>query len=87
MQVLQAFRWVLLLAHDRRSLLLGCLLEVVVHHRVGNRPGRYEPRKVKLIFNSFSHFMSDRPLFFQGRAGGFLMSWCHVVMRITRISG
>jgi hypothetical protein len=54
MQALQAFRWVLLLAHERRSLLLGCLLEeVVVQHRVGNRAGRCEPRKVKRRWKTY----------------------------------
>jgi Transposase DDE domain len=52
-QALQAFRWVLLLAHDRRSLLLGCLLDVVAQHRVGNRPGRCEPRKVKRRWKTY----------------------------------
>jgi Transposase DDE domain len=53
MQALQAFRWVLLLVHERRALLLGCLLEVVVRHRVGNRPGRCEPRKVKRRWKTY----------------------------------
>jgi hypothetical protein len=52
-QALQAFRWVLLLAHEKRPLLLGCLLDVVAQHRVGERPGRYEPRKVKRRWKTY----------------------------------
>jgi hypothetical protein len=47
MQALQAFHWVLLLVEDKRALLLRCLLDVVAQHRVGNRPDRCEPRKIK----------------------------------------
>jgi Transposase DDE domain len=52
-QALHAFRWVLLLAEDRRGLLLGCLLEVVAQHRVGERPDRVEPRKVKRRWKTY----------------------------------
>jgi hypothetical protein len=47
MQALHAFRWVLLLVEEKRGLLLGCLLDAVAQHRVGDRPDRCEPRKVK----------------------------------------
>jgi Transposase DDE domain len=53
MQALQVFRWVLLLAHEQRPMLLGCLLNVVAQHRVGNRPGRSEPRKVKRRWKTY----------------------------------
>jgi hypothetical protein len=52
-QALHAFRWVLLLVHDNRPLLLGCLLDVVAEHRVGNRPDRCEPRKVKRRWKTY----------------------------------
>jgi hypothetical protein len=60
MQALQAFRWVLLLAHDRRPLLLGCLLDVVAQHRVGERPGRHEPRKVKRRWKTYGLLTKPR---------------------------
>jgi hypothetical protein len=53
MQALHAFRWVLLFVEEKRGLLLGCLLEVVAQHRVGNRPDRYEPRKVKRRWKTY----------------------------------
>jgi hypothetical protein len=60
MQALQAFRWVWLLVPDRRSLLLGCLLDVVAQHRVGNRPGRCEPRKVKRRWKTYGLLQKPR---------------------------
>jgi Transposase DDE domain len=53
MQALHAFRWVLLLVDDRRRLLLTCLGDVVAAHRVGNRPDRCEPRKVKRRWKTY----------------------------------
>jgi hypothetical protein len=48
MQTLNAFRWLLLLSDDkRRAELAGVLCVAVKTHKVGNRPGRSEPRKVK----------------------------------------
>lgn len=52
-QALHAFRWVLLLVPDNRALLLGCLWDVVAQHRVGNRPDRCEPRKVKRRWKTY----------------------------------
>jgi hypothetical protein len=52
-QALQAFRWVLVLVADKRRMLLGCLLAVVAQHRVGDRPGRCEPRKVKRRWKTY----------------------------------
>jgi hypothetical protein len=52
-QALHAFRWLLLLLEDRRRLLWDCLWDVVASHRVGNRPDRYEPRKVKRRWKTY----------------------------------
>src|SRR5262249_4460665 len=52
-QALHAFRWVLLLVSDRRPGLVGCLLDVVAQHRVGDRPGRCEPRKGKRRWKTY----------------------------------
>jgi hypothetical protein len=53
MQALHAFRWVSLLVPDNRALLLDCLLDVVRQHRVGDRPDRCEPRKVKRRWKTY----------------------------------
>jgi hypothetical protein len=53
MQALHAFRWVLLLPEDRRGVLLTCLGDVVASHRVGDRPDRCEPRKVKRRWKTY----------------------------------
>jgi hypothetical protein len=60
MQALQAFRWVLVLAHGERVVLLGCLLEVVATHRVGDRPDRCEPRKVKRRWKTYGLLQKPR---------------------------
>jgi putative transposase len=60
MQALQAFRWVLVLGHSQRSVLLGCLLNVVARHRVGNRPGRCEPRKIKRRWKTYGLLQKPR---------------------------
>jgi hypothetical protein len=60
MQALHAFRWVLLLVPDRRPLLLGCLFAVVAQHRVGDRPGRCEPRKVKRRWKTYGLLQKPR---------------------------
>ena len=47
-QTLNAFRWLLALGTgDDPGRLLRALLLAVATHRVGNRPGRVEPREVK----------------------------------------
>jgi hypothetical protein len=60
LQALHAFRWVLLLVEDKRTLLLGCLLDVVAQHRVGDRPDRYEPRKVKRRWKTYGLLQKPR---------------------------
>ena len=46
--VSNAFRWLLAVgARGEPGLLLRALLLAVATHRVGNRPGRVEPREVK----------------------------------------
>jgi hypothetical protein len=60
MQALQAFRWVLLLAPGSRRLLLTCLWDVVAAHRVGNRPDRCEPRKVKRRWKTYGLLKQPR---------------------------
>jgi hypothetical protein len=47
-QTLVAFRWALVvLSADVLRLLWGALWQALATHRVGGRPGRYEPRQVK----------------------------------------
>jgi hypothetical protein len=60
MQALHAFRGALLLVTDQRSLLLGCLLDVVAQHRVGDRPDRCEPRKVKRRWKTYGLLKKPR---------------------------
>lgn len=48
LQTLHAFRWLLLLSEDKRHADLAMVLCIALQtHKVGNRPGRCEPRKVK----------------------------------------
>ena len=47
MQTVNAFRWLLALGANDGGRLVRALLRAVVTHRVGNRPGRVEPREVK----------------------------------------
>jgi hypothetical protein len=60
LQALEAFRWVLLLDDAQRPLRLGCLLAMVAQHRVGERPGRYEPRKVKRRWKTYGLLTKPR---------------------------
>jgi len=60
LQTLHAFRWVLLLLPDHRRLLVGCLLEAVAQHRVGQRPDRWEPRKVKRRWKTYGLMKKPR---------------------------
>jgi hypothetical protein len=47
-QTLNAFRWALLLCGgERQAALVRAVLLAIGTHRVGDRPGRCEPRKVK----------------------------------------
>ncbi len=47
-QIWEAFRWFLTLSEGaERGLLMRVLMVAVATHRVGNRPGRVEPREVK----------------------------------------
>ena len=47
-QTLNAFRWLLVLSAEERQAELGRILCLALRtHEVGNRPGRWEPRKVK----------------------------------------
>jgi Transposase DDE domain len=60
-QTLGAFRWVLLMARgEQYGVLAGALLLAVGSHRVGNRPGRCEPRKVKRRPKSLGKLMRPR---------------------------
>lgn len=59
-QTLGAFRWVLLLVEGRCGILAGALLVAIGSHRVGNRPGRCEPRKVKRRPKSLGKLMRPR---------------------------
>lgn len=60
-QTLGAFRWALLLAEkEQYGILAGALLLAVGTHRVGKRPGRCEPRKVKRRPSSLGKLMHPR---------------------------
>ena len=59
-QALHAFRWALLLVADKRGVLRACLWEVVASHRVGDRPDRYEPRKVKRRWKTYGLLTKPR---------------------------
>jgi hypothetical protein len=60
LQTLHAFRWVLLLVPKNRLLLLGCLFEAVAQHRVGERPDRWEPRKIKRRWKTYGLMKKPR---------------------------
>jgi hypothetical protein len=60
MQTMHAFRWVLLLVGENRLLLVRCLLEAVAQHRVGERPDRWEPRKIKRRWKTYGLLKKPR---------------------------
>jgi hypothetical protein len=60
LQTLHAFRWVLLLVEANRPLVLGCLLEAIAQHRVGQRPDRWEPRKIKRRWKTYGLLKQPR---------------------------
>jgi Transposase DDE domain len=59
-QALEACRWALLLVPEQRALLLDCLWDIVAQHRVGNRPDRCEPRKVKRRWKTYGLLQKPR---------------------------
>ena len=60
-QTVNAFRWVMLTAEGGRLLSLAqVLLLAVSTHRVGQRPGRCEPRKVKRRPKGYARMMKPR---------------------------
>jgi putative transposase len=61
-QTLEAFRWLLLLAGPGawREQLVAALRSAVGTHRVGNRPGRIEPRAVKRRPKEYDRLMKPR---------------------------
>jgi hypothetical protein len=60
-QTLNAFRWALLLSSaDRRADLVRAVLLAIGTHRVGDRPGRCEPRKVKRRPKGYSRLTRPR---------------------------
>jgi Transposase DDE domain len=61
MQTLNAFRSVLLAATAADlPALCDDILKAIARHRVGNRPGRYEPRKVKRRPKGYSRMLKPR---------------------------
>jgi hypothetical protein len=60
-QTVSAFRWLLLLlAQDKLPTAAEALLVAVGTHKVGNRPGRCEPRKTKRRPKSYPRLMKPR---------------------------
>ena len=61
-QTLEAFRWLLLLAEPGawRQQIVAALRAAVGTHRVGNRPGRIEPRAVKRRPKEYDRLMEPR---------------------------
>ncbi len=64
MQTLEAFQpiieWQGSGNSQLRRELYGCLLECIASHRVGNRPGRFEPRKVKRRIRFYNFMKKPR---------------------------
>ena len=60
-QTLEALRWALLLGEpDRQADLVRAVLLAISSHRVGDRPGRCEPRKVKRRPKGYPRLMKPR---------------------------
>src|SRR5262249_20700811 len=59
-QALHASGGAVLVVGDKRGGLLACLWEVVASHRVGDRPDRYEPRKVKRRWKTYGLLTKPR---------------------------
>src|SRR5436305_15216558 len=60
-QTLNALRWALLLGEpDRQADLVRAVLLAISSHRVGDRPGRCEPRKVKRRPKGYPRLMKPR---------------------------
>lgn len=61
MQTLDEFRTLLLYATVAElPEMTQCILTAIARHRVGNRPGRYEPRKVKRRPKGYSRLLQSR---------------------------
>lgn len=61
LQTLQEFRTALVHASDNEfARLAAILLDAIASHRVGNRPGRYEPRAVKRRPKEYDRLMKPR---------------------------
>jgi putative transposase len=60
-QTVDAFRWLLLLLpQEKLAIAVDALLKAVGTHKVGNRPGRCEPRKKKRRPKSYPRLMKPR---------------------------
>lgn len=59
-QVLESFRGVVLVDANHGRRWLDTLLTVVAQHRVGNRPDRYEPRKIKRRWKTYDLMRKPR---------------------------
>jgi hypothetical protein len=61
LQTLEAFRWLILLSGGaRRSEIARVVLLALAAHRVGERPGRVEPRRVKRRRDKYAHLRTPR---------------------------
>jgi len=62
LQILEAFRWLILWSEATRQLeLVTVVLAALAAHRVGHRPGRVEPRRVKRRHDKYQQLRQPRP--------------------------
>lgn len=61
MQILQAFRWLLIAgADEQKAFVYRALFAAIATHQVGDRPGRREPRRLKRRYDKYSHLRMPR---------------------------
>jgi hypothetical protein len=60
-QILEAFRWQLLGGGDSAGAWQRVVLQAIATHRVGDRGGRVEPRRVKRRRDKYQHLQQPRP--------------------------
>jgi hypothetical protein len=62
LQILEAFRWLILWCEERRQLeVVAVVLAALAAHQVGHRPGRVEPRRIKRRCDKYQNLGKPRP--------------------------